>query len=200
MACSLATTYCRELRRDFSMITKDDIERFLQEINDEMEKRDVTGEIVICGGAVMTMVYEARPSTKDLDGLFAPIGPINEIARNIATREGLEDDWLNDAAKGFIDTSRMELVTIREYGNLTVRMPDAEAMLAMKLTSARLVGKDRDDALFFIEHLNVESEEQLFDIIERNIAPQRLTPMAHFFTIELFQQYLQKKETDLTAE
>lgn len=182
------------------MITKNDIERFLQEINDEMEKRDTTGEIVICGGAVMTMVYETRPSTKDVDALFAPTGPINEIVRTIAAREGLETDWLNDAAKGFIDTSRMKLVTIQEYGNLTIRMPDAEAMLAMKLTSARLVGKDRDDALFFIEHLNIGTEDQLFDIIERNIAPQRLTPMAHFFTIELFQQYLQSKEPDTTSE
>ena len=148
----------------------------------------------------MTMVYEARPSTKGVDGLFAPTGPISEIARTIAACEGLEMDWLNDAAKGFIDTSRMELVTIREYGNLTVRMPDAEAMLAMKLTSARLVGKDRDDALFFIKYLDVKTEEQLFDIIERNIAPQRLTPMAHFFTIELFQQYLQSAKPGETNE
>lgn len=172
------------------MISKEDIERFLKEINDEMKNRNITGEIVICGGAVMTMVYEARPSTKDVDGLYVPTGPINEIAWNIAVREGIEADWLNDAAKGFIDTSRMELVTIRKHSNLIVRMPDAEAMLAMKLTSARLVGKDREDALFFMEYLNVKTEEQLFDIIERNIAPQRLTPMAHFFTIELFGQYL----------
>lgn len=171
------------------MITKANIERFLKEINDEMKRLGITGEIVLCGGAVMTMVYEARPSTKDVDGLFTPTGPISEIARTIARREGMQSDWLNDAAKGFIDTSRMKFETIHEYGNLTVRMPNAEAMLAMKLTSARLIGKDRDDALFFIKYLDIKTEEELFDIIERNIAPQRLTPMAHFFTIELFQQY-----------
>lgn len=171
------------------MLTKNDIERFLREISDEMAKRDISGEIVFCGGAVMTMVYEARPATKDVDGLFAPTGSIDEIARAIAAREGLEVDWLNDVARGLIDTSRMEFIVIREYGNLTVRMPDAEAMLAMNLTSARLVGKDQADALFFMRYLEIGSEEQLFDIIERNTAPQRLTPMARFFTIELFEQY-----------
>lgn len=82
------------------MITKADIERFLKEINDEMKRCHITGEIIICGGAVMTMVYEARPSTKDIDGLFTPTGPITKIAQDIALREGLETDWLNGPVIG----------------------------------------------------------------------------------------------------
>lgn len=38
------------------MLTKNDIERFLVEINDEMAKRKISGEMVICGGAVMTAI------------------------------------------------------------------------------------------------------------------------------------------------
>lgn len=178
------------------MLTRDDINRYLEEINGEMASREISGEIIICGGAVMSMVYEARTSTKDIDGLFVPTGPINEIVRAIALRDGLETDWLNDAAKGFIDTARMSFETVHEYSNLTVRMPSPEAMLAMKLTSARMVGKDREDALFFMRLLKIKSEEELLDIIERNAAPQRLTPMAHFFTLELFKQYLDENPHD----
>ncbi len=171
------------------MLTKEEINQYLKEIDSHMNELGISGEIVLCGGAVMTLVYEARPSTKDIDALFVPTGPINDIVKKISKRDNLEADWLNDAAKGFIDTSRMNFETIRQFENLIVKMPSAQSMLAMKLTSARLVGKDKDDALFLMRVLDIQTEEELFNIIEQNVSPQRKTPMAHFFTQELFHQY-----------
>lgn len=46
------------------MLTKEQIERFLQEINAGLAAQDAYGEIVLCGGAVMALVYNARQSTK----------------------------------------------------------------------------------------------------------------------------------------
>lgn len=175
------------------MISKSEIEYYLSELNRKMCEQDIKGEIVLCGGAVMTMVYEARQSTKDIDALFEPSSQIHRIIEQIALENGLKEDWLNDAAKGFIDTSRMNIEIIREYSNLSVRVPDAEAMLAMKLSSARLVGKDIEDALFLMEKLNIKSEKDLFDIIERNVPKYRQTPMVLFFTQEIFHKYSEKK-------
>lgn len=171
------------------MLSKDDIERYLEEISRTMEHEGIRGEIVLCGGAVMTMVYDARPSTKDIDALFEPAAKMRTIAAEIAERDGLESDWLNDGAKGFIDTSRIAVDTVRDFGALLVKAPNARGMLALKLTSAREDSKDAADALFLMEYLGIESEEELFEIIEQNIAPQRLTPLAGFFAKEMYRHY-----------
>ena len=53
-----------------------------------------------------------------------------EIAARIAERHGLEDAWFNDAAKAFIDKSRMSFEPVMELGALRVMRPDDEGMLA----------------------------------------------------------------------
>lgn len=109
------------------MLSKSDIEGYLKEIAAAMETEEIRGEIVLCGGAVMTMVYDARPSTKDIDALFEPAAKLRMIASRIAERDGLEADWLNDGAKGFIDTSRMTFETVRDFGALVVKPPTPAA-------------------------------------------------------------------------
>ena len=170
------------------MLTKDQIEQYLSEIDAELASRNLTGEIVMCGGAVMAYVYDARPSTKDIDALFAPTRELREIAAEIAERHGLEDDWLNDAAKGFIDTSRMAFEPVMELPALRVMRPNDEAMLAMKLTSAREDSKDAADAVFLIRRLGITNEDEILDVMERNIPPQRLSPMAGFFAREMLRR------------
>lgn len=176
------------------MLSKSDIEGYLKEIAAAMEAEEIRSEIVLCGGAVMTMVYDARPSTKDIDALFEPAAKLRMIASRIAERDGLEADWLNDGAKGFIDTSRMTFETVRDFGALVVKTPDTRGMLALKLVSAREDSKDAADALFLMERLDIQSEAELFEIIEENIAPPRLTPLANFFAKEMYQKYLEKKK------
>lgn len=102
------------------MLTKDQIKRYLQEMNDRLAEKDVEGEVVLCGGAMMALVYDARPSTKDVDALFAPTSAIREVAKEIAEEHGLEDDWFNDAAKGFIDTNLMVFEDVMTFSHLRV--------------------------------------------------------------------------------
>ena len=52
------------------MLTVDEIENYLIEINEYLKQDDKTGEIVLAGGAVMALVYGARGTTKDIDALF----------------------------------------------------------------------------------------------------------------------------------
>ena len=156
----------------------------------ELAAAGLTGEIVLCGGAVMACVYEARPSTKDVDALFEPARELRAIAERIAVRHDLEADWFNDAAKGFVDTSRMSFELVMEMSALRVMRPDDEGMLAMKLASAREDSKDVDDAVFLIRRLGITDEDVLLDTMERNIPKQRLTPMAGFFAKEMLRRAL----------
>lgn len=171
------------------MLTKEQIEQYLSEMNDRLAAQGVSGEIVLCGGAVMTLVYNARLSTKDIDALFAPTAILRNIAKNMAEEHGLDSDWFNDAAKGFIDTSRMEFEDVKRYSNLIVRRPGDEEMLALKLASAREDSKDAEDALLLMEVVGIASLEQVYEIIERHIPSQRLTPLASFFAQEIYARY-----------
>lgn len=115
---------------------------------------------------------------------------LREIAAKIAQRHGLEDDWFNDAAKGFIDTSRMSFEPVMDLSALRVMRPDDEGMLAMKLASAREDSMDASDAVFLIRRLGITDEDELLDMMERNVPPQRLTPMAGFFAKEMLRRAL----------
>lgn len=180
------------------MLTKQEISQYLSEMNDALAERGAMGEIVLCGGAVMTLVYDARPSTKDIDALFAPTAVLRSVAKEIAEAHGLEEDWFNDAAKGFIDTSRMNFEDVIVLSNLRVRRPGDEEMLALKLASAREDSKDAADALFLMQLVKPQTLEQVYGIIEKHIPSPRLTPLASFFAQEIFARYEQggKSEAD----
>ena len=171
------------------MLSKDDIENYLEQLADGLKQEGLQGEIILCGGAVMALAYDARPTTKDIDGLFSPAAQLRKIAADIARREGLNDNWLNDGAKAFLDTQRMTFTTVRTYDNLTVKMPDAEGMLALKLCSAREDSLDMDDAIVLMEQVGVQSEDELLEIMEKNIHPSRLTPLSFYFALEAFKRF-----------
>lgn len=178
------------------MLSKEQIRQYLVELNDKLASKNVYGEVVLCGGAVMALVYDARPSTKDVDALFAPTAIIREAAKEIAAEHGLEEDWFNDAAKGFIDTSRMSFTDVLNLTHLRVRRPGDKEMLALKLTSAREDSMDAEDALFLMKVVGVKSLDEVLDIVEAYIPSPRLTPMASFFAREIYARYLAESQSE----
>lgn len=52
------------------MLERKEIEKLLLEINLYLKKENKEGEIILAGGAVMSLVYGARNSTHDIDALF----------------------------------------------------------------------------------------------------------------------------------
>ena len=127
-------------------MTKQDIEKYLNEVNKKLAERGKHGEIVMAGGASLTVVYNARNATHDIDALFRPSKEFREIISEIANENDLKDDWLNDGVKGFF-TEKMNANLYKEYSNLSVYSIDAEGLLALKLTSARLDSKDMRDSI-----------------------------------------------------
>ena len=80
-------------------MTKDQIIDSLRQLGEALDAQGQFGELLLTGGAVMCLVHEARDMTKDVDALYEPKPLINEIAKQIAERNGLPDDWLNDGVK-----------------------------------------------------------------------------------------------------
>ncbi|HEY5587393.1 MAG TPA: DUF6036 family nucleotidyltransferase [Candidatus Paceibacterota bacterium] len=173
-------------------LTKNDIEKYLEEINTRLKNEDNYGDIIIAGGAALTMVYNARNSTHDIDAIFSPKEDMNKIIKSMAEEYDINEDWLNDGVKGFLTREMTSSVYVK-HSNLTVSSIDADALLALKLTSARAFSKDMDDSITLMKHLNIKDEAHLFAIIEKYISKDRQTAQSYFFTKETFQQYTNRE-------
>src|SRR6266487_288490 len=62
-------------------------------------------ELVLIGGALMVLAYGTRQSTRDVDVLI--IAPrdarlVRDLAKIVAGERNWPEDWLNDAAKGYL--------------------------------------------------------------------------------------------------
>ncbi len=164
------------------MLDRGLILRLLKALNAELRKKGVVGEIGMCGGTVMCLVFKAREATRDVDAIFAPTKALREAARAVAARFELPPDWLNDAAKAYFHADPPR-EPVREYSHLRVWAPRADYMLAMKCVSARFDSSDKDDVLFLVRYLKLKSPEAVFKIIERYY-PSRLIPAKARFLVE----------------
>ncbi|MBI4667839.1 MAG: hypothetical protein HY747_01435 [Elusimicrobia bacterium] len=146
------------------MLNADAIQKLFKALNEELTVMKVVGEIGICGGAVMCLVFKARAATKDIDAIFAPTQEIRIAARRVAKKFGLNADWLNDAAKGFFLTEPPRQ-NVLELSNLRVWAPGPEYLLAMKCAAARWDTHDREDVEFLLKHLELKTRDQAFGVI-----------------------------------
>lgn len=167
------------------MLSGERIRELFAALDRELARRAVVGEVGLLGGAVMCLVFQARESTKDVDAVFAPTREMRAAARTVAGRFGISEDWLNDAAKGFLETSPPR-VPVLDLPNLRVWAPTAEYMLAMKCVSARFDTHDAGDVAFLVRHLGLAAPDEVFERITRYYPRERVPPRARFLVEELF--------------
>lgn len=170
------------------MLNQKQIVELFEILNSKLKARNENGEIGLVGGAVMCLVYNARASTKDVDGIFEPSEIIRGLVSEIAKEKSLPKDWLNDGAKGFIRPhfQRQEVLSL---SNLLVWAPHADYMLAMKCISARWDTHDKDDVIFLIKHLQLKQTNDVFKIIESYYPKSIIPPKTKFFIEELFDNF-----------
>src|SRR6185369_3304545 len=87
------------------MLSRDDIRRALLALAVELTGTPVRCEIVVVGGAAIVLLYGAREATKDVDVFILNQGDptvVRRAVQRVADALALPDDWLNDAAKGYV--------------------------------------------------------------------------------------------------
>lgn len=166
------------------MLNSETMKMLFEALNKELKKQGVTGEVGLCGGAVMCLVFNARAATKDIDAIFKPTREIREACMKIAKAHNLPEDWLNDAAKGFFLTEppRQEVL---DYSNLRVWAPTADYMLAMKCTSARFDTYDKEDVVFLVRYLKMKTPQDVFKTILKYYPRERIPAKTRFLIEEL---------------
>ncbi len=167
-------------------MTVEEIIKYLTELNDELRLADIKGEITIYGGAVMCLVYDARPATKDVDAIFKPTSEIRMLVQRIAERNGLPHDWLNDGLKGYLVSHPQRILF--DLSNLKVFVPEPDYMLAMKAMSARADTYDQTDVRILIGVLGLKAPADVFAILEKYYPRQQIKPATQYFIEELFEK------------
>ncbi len=165
-------------------MTAEEITRYLTELNDELRSANIKGEVTIYGGAVMCLVYDARPATKDVDAIFRPSSEIRALIQRIAERNGLPPDWLNDGLKGYLVSHPQRILL--DLSNLKVFVPEPDYMLAMKALSARADTFDQTDVRILIDVLGLTVPAEVFAILEKYYPRQQIKPATQYFIEEIF--------------
>jgi hypothetical protein len=129
-------------------------------------------ELSLYGGAVFTLVYGSRDSTKDVDGIIRPADIGRRLARQVAKEQALPEDWLNPHVAQFLSEheAKRTLPAAESFGpGLIITVPTAAYLLALKLRACRppLPGYPGDEAdirflLGKIQPANLTAVEDLF--------------------------------------
>ena len=123
--------------------------------------------MVLVGGAVMALAYQARPSTRDVDAIFLPPPEASKLrgwASLVALEMNLPEDWLNDGAKGFLNGLSLGPVLLETEG-IMAHQVSPEQLLAMKLSAWR-DDTDINDARRLLHEFREMTLDQLWNRVE----------------------------------
>jgi len=163
------------------------IEDNFRAVGEKLAAKGLTGEILITGGAYMTLVIKNRSATKDVDAYLAKEqDAIREAAQAVARERGLPVDWLNDAVKGFMYT-QPEAELWASYPGLDIYAPSIDYVFAMKAEAARAATSDFDDLVALRDAMDLKDVADALAVVERYIPANRLTPKSQLTIETLFQ-------------
>lgn len=131
----------------------------LTSLASELDRRGVSAEMYVVGGAAIALVAE---------------------------RLGLPGGWLSDTVKGFLESEDPAAAPVLDLPGLRVLAALPETLLALKVLAHR-IGEDEDDVRLLASRLGLESAGQVLAVAERTYG-DRLDPAARFFVEELFDE------------
>lgn len=150
------------------LFKKEDIERLVRIFATRLSDAGITGSISLVGGAALSTNYlQDRHSTSDIDALFPCHPDVARIIEEISLEEGLESDWINDAAIAWVPFESKELwIELYRIDGIQIRIASADLLLAMKLKADRGV-RDRSDIEGLIRLIGIETIEEIDAVYER---------------------------------
>lgn len=165
--------------------TRTKIVQALQALGDELAHRGLRGQIFIVGGAAMALAYSTRRITKDIDAVFEPKSAIYEAAATVAEDLGLPEDWLNDAAKGYMPGNDQDPRPIADIHGIEVTTASPGYLLAMKLMAMRF-GEDDEDIELLLRECDVHNAKDAIDLLRKMYPLQEPPAKTRFYLEELF--------------
>lgn len=167
-------------------LTQADLRRLFDLLNEDLRQSGTESEFFLVGGAVMCLVYAARPSTQDVDALFRPATEVRQAAARVAIRAGVDSNWLNDGVKGFL-SEQGDFAPFLELDHLRIMVAKPEYLLAMKCLAMRIGAEfhDEDDVRYLLRHLNLRDYEKAVAVIMKYYPLERFPQKTLYALAEL---------------
>lgn len=152
-----------------NLLDKNKLLQIFDYLNERLKENQLQLEITIYGGSIMTLVYDNRPATKDIDCVFSETNfkLLENILNLTKYTFSLSDGWINEEIKEPLQAILKEdKETYKNYSNLKILKPKAEQLLAMKVLAARPEpAKDFYDAYILCKDLNITTKDRLLEVI-----------------------------------
>jgi len=162
-------------------LTKADILRALNRLGALAQARGLTLEVALYGGAVFTLVYGSRASTKDVDAIVRPDKEAHKLALQVAREQDLPEDWLSDQVRQFLAAKEEKRrLASEDFGpGLAVSVPTAAYLLALKVHACRAplpgYAGDQEDILFLVRKMELKTLRQIEEIYHRFFPRDEIT-------------------------
>lgn len=152
-------------------LDRKEITEALERVGQLALARGTKVELLLVGGALMVLRFDARESTRDVDAvILAPreAAVVRDIALIVAQERDWPDDWLNDGAKGFLQGGNIGDLVLTAPG-ITVHCPTLGQLLAMKLSAWR-DDVDIADAKRLLQEMT-EDRAEVWQAVEPYLVP-----------------------------
>jgi len=160
-------------KHSLQLLNKEKLSEIFLYMNERLKENQLQLELTVYGGSIMTMVYDNRPATKDIDCIFSHTNDklLNHILKLTQFTFNLPDGWINEEIKEPLQSIiKEDKETFKAYSNLKILKPKAEQLLAMKVLAARPEpSKDFIDAYILCKELGLTTKQQLLEIIKKYI-------------------------------
>lgn len=172
-------------------MNREDIKKYLRLLGQELQQRQVTGQILLADGIVMLLDVRKPEGRKDIkaylqgdksaidipksiDAYFGGGGAaVRDAALVIAQQEALSSDWLEDALADFFFKQPGDEQWL-EYPGLRVFLALPAYVLAMKVAAAG-TPQDIEDIKTLAAKLGITNVQEMFTYVTKYIPEQLLT-------------------------
>lgn len=167
------------------MLGRDELLEAMAVMDELLGQRQVRATLFVVGGAAMSIAYDARRATSDVDAVFAPSQVVRDVADEVGQRLNLEPGWLNDGVKAFLPGEDPDRVGVYESEHLSVAVASPGFLLAMKLLASRS-DRDRDDIRFLYELCGFSTSSEGLDLLASYYPERLVLPRVRFMLEEMF--------------
>ena len=157
-------------------LKREDMDHFLYEVAKaykKLNRSNPNAEIILVGGAAVSIKYDFRSTTTDIDAIIRAGSTMKEVIRKVAQDNGLPDDWLNQDFKNTQSYSPKLKACSKFHKTfcqcLTIRIIEDEYLIAMKLMSARQYKQDMSDIIGIIKEMQEKGKEINFQKIDEAV-------------------------------
>ena len=183
---------------------EEDVLKYLQMLGHALQEKQMRGEILLADEVIMLLDIKQPEKRKDMDAYLDYLrgdGPtverrknmdtyfagndtvIQEAAADIAKRERLAADWLNNALNELLSPPHSQKKWI-EFPGLRLYLSPTDYLLAMKVAAG--CSQDTKDIKVLAEKLHISNAQDVFSIVTRYVPEQLVTPQMRTLLNEAF--------------